>query len=331
MRPKAFHGFLYEKTFGLVVCFLKYKVKQSSENSYYKEKDGDDGEKFPPQRQETQPGKEYVMNPLPETINPDYKPANRLQGKVALVTGGDSGIGRAVCYCFAREGASVALTYVKGQEDKDKDDTLQMIVVAKTSDAKDPIAIPADVGFDDNCKWVIDQVVNEYGKIDILVNNAAEQHMTSSLDDITEPRLERVFRTNIFSQFFLSRHALKHMREGSSIINSTSVNAYLGNPMTLDYTATKGAIVAFTRGLALQLVDKGIRVNGVAPGPVWTPLQVASMPEDMIKSLGSETPMKRAAQPSEIAPSYVFLASPDCASYFTGQVLHPNGGMIVNA
>ncbi|KAL5849712.1 hypothetical protein ACOSQ4_007725 [Xanthoceras sorbifolium] len=206
-----------------------------------------------------------------------------------------------------------------------------MLQEAKTSDAKDPVAIAANVGFDEYCKRVINLVVKEYGHIDILVNNAAEQHLSNSMDDITESRLVRVFRTNILSHIYLSRYALKHMREGSTIINSTSVNAYSGNPIMLDYTATTGAIVAFTRSLALQLVEKGIRVNAVAPGPVCTPLQVASLPADAIKNLGSEVPMKRAAQPCEIAPSYVFLAAQDCSSYFTGQVLHPNGGMIVNA
>ncbi|CAN1807556.1 NADPH-dependent aldehyde reductase 1, chloroplastic [Linum perenne] len=244
-----------------------------------------------------------------------------MQGKVALVTGGDSGIGRSVCLHFALEGATVAFTYIKGVEDKDKDDTLVMLLEAKTIGA-------ADIGFDDNFRKLVDLVVNEYGRIDILVNNAAEQHLTRSVEEITESRLERVFRTNIFSHFFLARHALKHMNEGSSIINSTSVNAYNGGSEVLDYTATKGAIVAFTRGLALQLVNKGIRVNAVAPGPVWTPLQPASMPPDSIKKLGSSVPMGRAAQPHEIAPCYVFLACNQCSSYFTGQVLHPNGNAL---
>ncbi|KAF7813784.1 glucose and ribitol dehydrogenase-like [Senna tora] len=288
-------------------------------------------QKFQPQSQETQPGKEHVMEPPPQSISPHYNPSNKLRGKVALVTGGDSGIGRAVCLSFAKEGATVAFTYVKGQEEKDKDHTLQMLMDAKTEDAKDPMAIAADIGFDENCKKVVDLVVTEYGHIDVLVNNAAEQHMANSLQEITQERLERVFRTNIFSQFFLVRHALKHMKEGSSIINSTSVNAYSGNPQTLDYTATKGAIVAFTRALSLQLASKGIRVNAVAPGPVWTPLQPASMPAEMMQNLGSDVPMKRAAQPAEIAPCYVFLASLQDSSYFTGQVLHPNGGLIVNA
>lgn len=246
------------------------------------------------------------------------------------MTGGDSGIGRAVAHCFALEGATVAITYVKGQEDKDASDTINMLTKAKHADAKDPIAIPTDLGYDDNCKRVVDEVVNNYGRIDILVNNAAEQYECSSIQEIDEPRLERVFRTNIFSYFFTTRHALKHMKEGSSIINTTSVNAYKGNAKLLDYTSTKGAIVALTRGLALQLAQKGIRVNGVAPGPIWTPLIPASFSEDESSSFGKQVPMGRAGQPIEVAPSYVFLASNVDSSYITGQVLHPNGGTIVN-
>ncbi|KAJ8425047.1 hypothetical protein Cgig2_006507 [Carnegiea gigantea] len=288
------------------------------------------GDQFPPQVQEKQPGKEHVMDPSPQAATHHYKPANKLQGKVALVTGGDSGIGRAVCHCFAQEGATVAFTYVKGQEDKDAQDTIQLLKSAKGSDAKDPIAIPTDLGYDENCKRVVDEVINAFGHIDILVNNAAEQYECSTVEDIDEQRLERVFRTNIFAYFFMARHVLKHMREGGSIINTTSVTAYKGNPKLLDYTSTKGAIVAFTRGLALQLVEKGIRVNGVAPGPVWTPLIPASFKEEEVQSFGSQVPMKRAGQPSEIAPAYVFLASNADSSYITGQVIHPNGGTIVN-
>ncbi|EEF45356.1 short chain dehydrogenase, putative [Ricinus communis] len=238
-----------------------------------------------------------------------------MAGKDSFSDRKDSGIGRAVCYHFALESASVAFTYVEGIEEKDKDDTLQMLYSVQATGARDPIAVP-DLGFDENCERVVDQVVTEYGRVDILVNNAAEQHLTKSMDDITAPRLERVFRTNIFSQFFMTRHCLKHMKEGSSVINSTSVTAYTGGSEILDYSSTKGAIVAFTRGLALQLVGRGIRVNGVAPGPVWTPLQPASMPPEMVKRLGSQVPMGRAAQPYEIAPSYVFLASNECSSYF---------------
>ncbi|XP_049376663.1 NADPH-dependent aldehyde reductase 1, chloroplastic [Solanum stenotomum] len=289
------------------------------------------GQTFPPQKQETQPGKEHAMDPTPHYSSQDYKPANKLRGKIALVTGGDSGIGRAVCHCFALEGATVAFTYVKSQEEKDAQDTLKLLMQAKAADAKDPMAVPTDLGFDDNCKRVVDEVVNSYGRIDILVNNAAEQYEASSVEEINEERLERVFRTNIFSYFFVTRHALKHMKEGSSIINTTSVNAYKGNAKLLDYTATKGAIVSFTRGLALQLVERGIRVNGVAPGPVWTPLIPASFSEEECANFGKQVPMKRAAQPIEVAPSYVFLASCPESSYITGQVIHPNGGTIVNA
>ncbi|KAK9137221.1 hypothetical protein Sjap_007815 [Stephania japonica] len=288
------------------------------------------GQQFPAQHQETQPGKEHAMHPTPHATPHQYTPSNKLQGKVALVTGGDSGIGRAVCHLFALEGATVAFTYVKGQEDKDAEDTLNLLKQAKTSDAKDPLSVPADLGFEENCKKVVDAVVNAFGRIDVLVNNAAEQYTAPSVENIDEPRIERVFRTNIFANFFMVRHALPHMKEGSCIINSTSVNAYKGNAKLLDYTSTKGAIVAYTRGLALQLVSRGIRVNGVAPGPVWTPLIPASFSADECEQFGKQVPMGRAAQPSEIAPSYVFLASSVDSSYFTGQVLHPNGGVIVN-
>ncbi|CAI9265494.1 unnamed protein product [Lactuca saligna] len=282
---------------------------------------------FPPQNQDSQPGKEYLMDPLPIFNNPDYKASNKLQGKVALVTGGDSGIGRAVCCSFAKEGATVAFTYVEGVEDIDAKNTLEIINDSKTSEAGDPIAIPTDVRFEKNCKDVVDKVVETYGRIDVLVNNAAVQYETYSLDDITDERLERLFRTNIFSHFFLTRYAVKHMKEGSSIINTTSAVAYTGSTKLLDYASTKGAIVAFTKGLATYLVDKGIRVNGVAPGPVWTPLEAASLNDEDLAEYGSQVPMNRAAQPVEIAPSYVFLASED-ASYFTGQILHPDGGGI---
>ncbi|OMP09079.1 Short-chain dehydrogenase/reductase SDR [Corchorus olitorius] len=277
------------------------------------------------QKQQSRPGKEHVMDPRPKFFNPEYKPSNKLQGKVALVTGGDSGIGRAVCYYFALEGASVAFTYVKNHEEKDRDETLQMLNEAKSREAKKPIAISADLGYEEECKKVIDATVQEFGKLDILVNDAAEKHFTTSVEEITENQLERVFRTNIFSQFFMCKHALKHMKEGSAIINTTSVMAYTGSPTMLDYTATKGAIVAFTRGLALQLAERGIRVNGVAAGPTWTPLVHSSFPQELLKNFGNDTPMGRPAQTCELAPCYVFLASPQCSSYFSGQFLHPNG------
>ncbi|PKI51555.1 hypothetical protein CRG98_028115 [Punica granatum] len=259
-------------------------------------------------------------NPPLDFTRPDYKPSDELREKVALMTGGDSGIGRAVSHCFVLEGAMVAFTYVKGREEKDAQDTLDKLMHAKMRDAKDPIAIPTDLGYNKNCKRVVDEVVNAFGRIDILVNNAAEQYECSTIEEIDEVRMERVFRTNIYSHFFMT----------SAIINTTSVLAYQGSPKLLDYSATKGAIVAFTRGLALQLVNKGIRVNGVAPGPIWTPLIPASFTEDEVKQFGSEVPMKRAGPPAEVAPCYVFLACNHCSSYITGQVLHPNGGVIGN-
>ncbi|XP_042488427.1 NADPH-dependent aldehyde reductase 1, chloroplastic-like [Macadamia integrifolia] len=289
------------------------------------------GKQFPPQRQERQPGKEYVMDPTPQAISHEYRPANKLHGRVALVTGGDSGIGRAVCYCYALEGATVCFTYVKGQEDKDAMDTLHIIEQAKTSDARAPLAIPADLGYDEHCKRVVEEVVNTYGRIDILVNNAAEQYKARSMEEIDEERIERVFRTNIFAQFFTVRQALKYMKEGSSIICSTSVVAYKGSPKLIDYAATKGAIVAFVRSLALHLVDRGIRVNGVAPGPIWTPLIPASFSPEECANFGSEVPMNRAGQAHEVAPAYVFLACPADSSYITGQVMHVNGGVIANS
>ncbi|OAY27901.1 NADPH-dependent aldehyde reductase 1, chloroplastic [Manihot esculenta] len=288
---------------------------------------------FPPQPEQEglQPGIEYIMHPLPQPLNPHYKPSNKLLGKVAVVTGGDSGIGRAVSLYYTLEGATVAFTYVKGREDEDKDHTLKMISELKVEGAKDPIAIPTDLSYEENCKRVVDEVIAEYGQIDILVNNAAEQYYTTNIEDVNETRLERLFRINVFSYFFMSRYALKYMKQGSCIINTTSLVAYAGNSKLLDYSSTKGAIVAFTRSLSLQLIEKGIRVNAVAPGPVWTPLEATSLPPHELAIFGSEVPMNRAAEPYEIAPAFVFLACNVCASYITGQVVHPNGGTIVNA
>ncbi|CAM0958275.1 unnamed protein product [Alopecurus aequalis] len=294
-------------------------------------------QQFPPQKQESQPGKEHVMDPRPEAITKHYKAANKLQGKVALVTGGDSGIGRAVCLCFAMEGATVAFTYLKGHEDKDAEETLHALREIKSRNpgagAGEPMALPADLGYEENCRKVVEEVANAHGgRIDILVNNAAEQYERPCITDITEQDLERVFRTNIFSYFFMAKHVVKGMEERGcgSIINTTSVNAYKGNKTLLDYTATKGAIVAFTRALSMQLAEKGVRVNGVAPGPIWTPLIPASFHEEKVKQFGSETPMKRAGQPAEVAPCFVFLASEQDSSYMSGQVLHPNGGVVLN-
>ncbi|CAN0896937.1 Glucose and ribitol dehydrogenase [Linum grandiflorum] len=290
------------------------------------------GHRFPAQHQDEHPGKEHLMNPLPQPLNPKpYIPSNKLLGKVALVTGGDSGIGRSVCLHFAMEGATVGFTYIEGIEDVDKDETIKLIKECKTNPlAKDPIAISADLGYESECQRVVDRFVEEYGTIDILVNNAAVQYYTTSIDDITEARLEKTFRTNIFSYFFMAKLALKHMERGSCIINTASVIAYVGNKELMDYSATKGAIVTFTRSLALSLVERGIRVNAVAPGPIWTPFQVSSFPAEIISTLGAKVAMDRAGQPYEVAPSFVFLACEEMSSYFTGQVMHPNGGWIVN-
>ncbi|RLN36114.1 hypothetical protein C2845_PM03G13690 [Panicum miliaceum] len=258
----------------------------------------------PPQQQGSQPGKEHAMDPRPEAIVQNYKSAEKLKGKVALVTGGDSGIGRAVCLCFALEGAT-------GHEDRDAKETLQALRgIRSRTGARDPMAVPADLGYEENCRRVVEEVAGAYGgRIDVLVNNAAEQYERPSLTEVTEADLDRFFRTNIFFYFLVIKHAVRHMAEGGSIINSSSVNAYKGNKTLLDYTATKGAIVAFTRALALQLAEKGIRVNGVAPGPVRTPPIPASFGEEKVGQFGSEVPMKRAGQTAEVAPSYVCLSS----------------------
>jgi NAD(P)-dependent dehydrogenase (short-subunit alcohol dehydrogenase family) len=276
----------------------------------------------PPQRQTRQPGREYKMHPLPEYL-PKSHGAGRLEGKVALITGGDSGIGRATAVAMAREGADIAIVYL--EEHKDADETLELI----ESEGRDAIKIAGDVGEEAFCKKCIEQTVKEFGRLDILVNNAAEQHEIESLTELTEKQLEKTFRTNIFSFFFMAKHALKHMKKGASIINTASITAYQGHKTLLDYSATKGAIVTFTRSLSESLVEKGIRVNAVAPGPIWTPLIPASFKPKKVAKHGSSAPMERAGQPNEVAPCYVFLASDD-ASYMTGQVLHPNGGTVVN-
>jgi NAD(P)-dependent dehydrogenase (short-subunit alcohol dehydrogenase family) len=277
----------------------------------------------PPQHQEQQPGIESEMTPKPQADDPQYQGSGKLKNKVALITGGDSGIGRAVAIAFAKEGADVAIAYLK--EHDDAKETKHLV----EAQGRKAVTISGDIGDEDFCQQAVQQTIDEFGKLDILVNNAAEQHPQKSIEDISKEQLERTFRTNIFSMFFLSKAALKHLQEGSNIINTTSVTAYKGSPELLDYSSTKGAIVAFTRSLSQSLVEKGIRVNAVAPGPIWTPLIPATFPEDKVANFGKQVPMQRPGQPEEIAPSYVFLASDD-ASYITGQVLHPNGGTIVN-
>jgi len=276
----------------------------------------------PPQSQEL-PGVESEMTPKPKSDDPQYQGSDKLKGKVALITGGDSGIGRAVAIAFAKEGADVAIMYLN--EHDDAKETKQLV----EKQGRRAVVIAGDIGDESFCQQAVQQTVDEFGKLDILVNNAAEQHPQESIEDISKEQLERTFRTNIFSMFFLAKAALKHLREGSSIINTTSVTAYKGSSQLLDYSSTKGAIVAFTRSLSQNLIEKGIRVNAVAPGPIWTPLIPATFPEDKVANFGKQVPMQRPGQPEEVAPSYVFLASDD-ASYMSGQVLHPNGGEVVN-
>ncbi len=273
----------------------------------------------PPQEQDQQPGVESQMTPQPKSDDPQYRGSGKLQGKVALITGGDSGIGRAVAIAYAKEGADVAIMYLNEHDDAKQ--TKQLV----EKHGRRAVAIAGDIGDETFCQQAVQQTVDEFGKLDILVNNAAEQHPQESIEDISTQQLERTFRTNIFSMFFLTKAALKHLKEGSAIVNTTSVTAYKGNPQLLDYSSTKGAIVAFTRSLSQSLVEKGIRVNGVAPGPIWTPLIPSTFPAEKVESFGKEAPMGRAGQPEEIAPSYVFLASDD-SSYMSGQILHPNGG-----
>lgn len=278
----------------------------------------------PPQHQAEQPGIESKMRPRPVSENGDYRPAGKLKDFVALITGGDSGIGRAVAIAFAKEGADVAIVYLNEHDDAraTKERTEQL--------GRRCITLAGDVGDPNFCDDAVSLTIGEFGKLDILVNNAAEQHPQESLLDITPEQLERTFRTNIFAYFFMAREALKHLRDGGTIINTSSVTAYRGSDHLVDYAATKAAIVGFTRSLALSLADKGIRVNGVAPGPIWTPLIPATFDADEVAKFGSDVPMQRAGQPDEVAPSYVFLASSD-SQYMTGQMLHPNGGEVVNA
>jgi len=277
----------------------------------------------PPQHQERRPGIECEMTPRPKAEHPGHRGSSKLQEKVAMITGGDSGIGRAVAIAFAREGADVAILYLN--EHKDAEETKRLV----EQEGRRCVAIAGDVGDERVCRDAVDRVMRELHRLDILINNAAEQHPQETIEKITADQLERTFRTNIFSMFFMTKAALPHLKEGSAIINTTSVTAYKGSPTLLDYSSTKGAIVAFTRSLSQALAERKIRVNGVAPGPIWTPLIPSTFPEEKVESFGSNVPLKRAGQPEEVAPSYVFLASDD-SSYMTGQILHPNGGVIVN-
>jgi NAD(P)-dependent dehydrogenase (short-subunit alcohol dehydrogenase family) len=278
---------------------------------------------FPPQEQARQPGIESVMEPRPDAEDESRRPSGKLNGRRALITGGDSGIGRAVAIAFAKEGAQVAIVYLN--EHGDAEETCMEI----EGEGGRCLPLAGDVGDPAFCREAVERTVGELGGLDILVNNAAEQHETQDFAQIPLDQVEKTFRTNVLAMFYLTKAALPHLGEGGAIINTASVTAYRGHETLIDYAATKGAIVAFTRALALHLVERGIRVNGVAPGPIWTPLIPASFDAEHVEKFGGDTPMKRAGQPAEVAPCYVFLASSD-AAYMTGQILHPNGGEIVN-
>lgn len=277
--------------------------------------------KFPEQEQ-SQPGKEHRMNPEPEIIRKGYKGSDKLKGKIALITGGDSGIGRSVAVHFAREGADVAIVYLS--EDEDAKETKRLV----EKEGKSCLIISADLKENEECKTAFKKCIDHFGSLNILVNNAAIQFPKDSIEEISMDDFDKTFKTNIYAYFFMANLALNHLVKDDCIINTSSVTAYRGSDHLVDYASTKGAIVSFTRSLAKQLAEKNIRVNGVAPGPIWTPLIPATF--DDVSDFGQDTPLGRAGQPSEVAPAYVFLASKD-ASYITGQFIHVNGGEIIGA
>lgn len=282
-----------------------------------------DPQSIPPQSQDRQPGRESAMRPKPD-YEPRFPGSGRLDGKVALITGGDSGIGRAVAVLFAREGADIAIVYLEEHEDAKE------TAAAVEKEGGRCLTIAGDIGEESFCREAVKKTVERFGHLDVLVNNAAEQHEQESLEGISAEQLERTFRTNVFGYFFMTKAALPHLKEGAAIVNTTSVTAYQGSPQLVDYAATRGAIVAFTRSMSEQLVERGIRVNAVAPGPIWTPLIPASFDEERTAKHGGSVPMKRAGEPNEVATCHLFLACAD-ASYMSGQVLHPNGGKVVGS
>ncbi|MGG6237017.1 SDR family oxidoreductase [Nodosilinea sp. AN01ver1] len=281
-------------------------------------------DQIPAQTQDRTPALESEMVPRPQYDDPNYKGSGKLQDKAALITGGDSGIGRSVAVYYAKEGADVAIVYL--DEHEDAQETQQAV----EQYGRRCLLISGDIRNEQFCHEAVQKVVKEFGKLDILVNNAAVQYQEPSLDEIDAARLGDVFATNIFAMFYFAKAATPHMQPGSAIINTTSINAYKGNASLLSYSTTKGAILAFTRSLAGPMLEKGIRVNGVAPGPIWTPFIPDAFEGDDVSNFGKQVPMQRPGQPKEVAPSFVFLASED-ASYMAGQVLHPNGGVVVGA
>ena len=277
------------------------------------------------QEQEKQPGLQSMMDPEPISVADYYKGSGKLKDKVAIITGGDSGIGRSVAVYFAKEGADVSILYME-REQEDAEKTKQLV----EAEGRKCLLIQGDVGYEETCINAVEKTVKEFGKLDILVNNAAEQHVQEEFTNISAEQLERTFRTNIFGYFYMAKAAMKHFKKGAKIINTASITAYEGNPMLIDYSSTKGAIVSFTRALSNSVAPKGIYVNAVAPGPIWTPLIPASFSKDQIEDdWGSNVPLGRAGQPAELAPAYVYLASDD-SSYVTGQTIHVNGGNVVN-
>lgn len=277
------------------------------------------------QEQSHQPGIDSKMEPFPIYEREDYKGSDKLKDKVAIITGGDSGIGKSVALFFAHEGANSVIVYKDQNELEDAEATKERIEDLGQA----CLLLQGDLGESSFCQQVVEETLETFGRIDILVNNAAEQHPQESLLDITDEQLEKTFRTNIFSMFYLTKATLPYLKEGASIINTTSITAYEGNDQLIDYASTKGAITAFTRSLAKNLADKKIRVNGVAPGPIWTPLIPSTFDAEKVKSFGDSAEMKRPGQPAELAPAYVYLASDD-STYVSGQVIHVNGGTVIN-
>jgi NAD(P)-dependent dehydrogenase (short-subunit alcohol dehydrogenase family) len=286
---------------------------------------GNHPSRVPPQHQNHQPGSQQAMTPAPEVIKAGHQGSRKLQGKVALISGGDSGIGRSIAVLFAREGADIAIIYL--EEHSDAAETKRLV----EQEGQRCLTLSGDLREENTVDKAVQQTLASFGKINILINNAAVQYEQKDLTDIDSDQLEKTFRTNIFSIFYLTKAVLPHLHEGDSIINSTSITSYRGHDHLIDYASTKGAITTFTRSLSTNLMKqkRGIRVNGVAPGPIWTPLIPSSFDAEKVTTFGQETPMGRMGQPSEVAPAYLFLASDD-ASYITGQVIHVNGGEVVN-
>lgn len=280
---------------------------------------------IPPQHQEKQPGDESKMNPEPSFLNPNYRGTNKLKEKVAIITGGDSGIGRSVSVLYAREGAKVVIVYLESHQDAQK--TKEYV----EKEGGECLLISGDVGKKEFCQQVVQKTLDRFNKIDILVNHAGYQKKCAKLEDLTEEQLFHTFSANVFGYFFMTQACLPHLKKGSSIINTTSVNAHKGNPALIDYSATKGANRAFTYSLAIHLAERGIRVNAVAPGPIWTPFIPGAFEEEKVKGFGKQTLLGRPGQPEELSPTYVFLASETDSSYINGATIHVNGGMIVDS